>query len=95
MVQKAAGENFPSVKDFKELVAGTAQSIAEAEAVASQKASQLYESIVPMGSMVDKKLYATYLQLHSAWNSVKALNDQRRLETARFLSSQPHHTPEI
>ncbi len=88
MVQKATGDNFHPVKDFRELVAGTAQSIAEAEAAASQKASQIYESIVPMGSMVDKKLYATYLQLHSAWNSVKALNDQRRLETARFLSSQ-------
>ena len=71
MMQKATGDNFNPVKDLRELVAGTAQSIAEAEAVASQKASQLYESIVPMGSIVDKKLYATYLQLHSAWNSVK------------------------
>lgn len=88
MMQKAAGDNFHPVKDFRELVAGTAQSIAEAEAVASQKASQIYESFVPTGSMVDKKLNATYLQLHNAWNSVKALNDQRRLETARFLSNQ-------
>ena len=79
MVQKAGDK-----------MAETAQHLAEAEeaalAQASQTASQMYETLVPSGSMVDKQLSAMGHELQEAWNSVNFKN--QRLETARFLSKQ-------
>ena len=93
MVQKA-GDNFHPVQDFRNLVAETAQHVAEVEAsamaTATQTATHMYETVVPPGSMVDKQLtamsHSTYLQLQEAWNSVQ--NMKERLETARFLFKQ-------
>jgi hypothetical protein len=100
MVQKAAGDIFHpvqdlrhSVQDLRNLVAETAHNIAEADAVAtaSQRATQVYERIVPSGSLVDKQLaavrHATHEQLLQAWNTVETMK-QRQIETARFLSKQ-------
>ena len=86
MMQKAAGENFHPVQDFKNLVTETANTIAEGEAMASasQRATQMYESLVP--SSVDKQLTATYNQMVQAWESVKAMDNPVRIKTARFLS---------
>jgi hypothetical protein len=95
MVQKA-GDNFHPVQDFQNLVAETAQHLAEVEetarTTASQTAAQMYETLVPSGSLVDKQLtamsHATYSQLQEAWNSVKSMKNLQRIETARFLSKQ-------
>lgn len=93
MMQKAAGDHFHPVQDLRKMVAETAQNIAETDAMAtaSQRATQMYETLVPTGSIVDKQLsavsHATYQQLIQAWDSVKIMN-QKRLETARFLRKQ-------
>lgn len=96
MVQKAAGDNFHRVQDLRNLMAETAQTIAEGDAMAdamanaSLRATQVYETLVPPA--VDKQLTAardaTYQQLQQAWDSVRTMNNPVRLETARFLSKQ-------
>lgn len=83
-------KNVHPVDNLKNLMAGTAQSIADAEETAKATATHMYESLVPAGSQMDKQLsamsHATSAQLSDAWNSVK--NMKERLETARFLSKQ-------
>lgn len=94
MVKNAAPDmnmpNFHPVQELKNFVSGTAQTISQAEESACAAASQVYGSLVPTGSEMDKRLtavsHATYQQLADAWDSVKNMKD--RLETARFLSKQ-------
>jgi hypothetical protein len=83
-------KNVRPVQELKNLMAETAQHIADAEESAMATASHMYESLVPAGSQMDKQLsamsHATYSQMTEAWNSVK--NMKERLETARFLGKQ-------
>lgn len=85
-----ANADFHPVQDLRNMVGNTAQRFAEAEEHAKATGRQVYETLVPTGSSIDKQLSAmsraTYTQLTEAWNSVKNISE--RLETARFLSKQ-------
>jgi hypothetical protein len=86
----AADLHFHPVQDLRNLMAETGKTIEKAEESAMARATQMYESLVPAGSQMDKQLsamsHATYLQMTEAWNSVKNMSE--RLETARFLQKQ-------
>lgn len=93
MVHGATAElQFHPVQDLRNLMAETGKTIEKAEESAIARASQMYESLVPAGSQINKQLsamsLATYLQMTEAWNSVKNMTE--RLETARFLQKQRH-----
>lgn len=86
----AADIRFHPVQDLRNLMAETGKTIEKAEESAMARATQVYETLVPAGSHIDKKLsamsHATSLQITDAWNSVKNMSE--RLETARFLQKQ-------
>lgn len=99
--EQMVSADFNPVKDLREMVAsatpdlrnlveGTKERIEKAEESAYATTRQVYETLVPSGSKMDKQLtamsHATLVQLTDAWNSVK--NMKERLETARFLSKQ-------
>jgi pimeloyl-ACP methyl ester carboxylesterase len=87
MVSHAANEissrEFHPVQEIRNFMVGTA----------GATASHMYETLIPSGSMMDKRLtavsHATYTQLIDAWNSVK--NIRERLEMAHSVSKQRKH----
>lgn len=87
MVSHAANEmssrEFHPVQEIRNFMVGTA----------GATASHMYETFIPSGSVMDKRLtavsHATYTQLIDAWNSVK--NIRERLEMAHFVSKQRKH----
>jgi pimeloyl-ACP methyl ester carboxylesterase len=89
----AADIRFHPVKDLRNLMVETGKTFEKAEETALATATQVYESLIPAGSQMDKQLaavshmsHATYVQMTEAWNSVKNMSE--RLETARFLKKQ-------
>jgi pimeloyl-ACP methyl ester carboxylesterase len=89
----AADIHFQPVKEFRNLMVETGKTIEKAEETALATATQVYETLIPAGSQMDKQLtalshvpHSTYIQMTEAWNSVKNMSE--RLETARFLRKQ-------
>lgn len=89
----AADIHFHPVQELRNLMAETGKTIEKAEESAKARATQMYESLVPAGSQMDRQLsamshmsHATYIQMTETWSSVK--NMPERLETARFLKKQ-------
>lgn len=79
--------DFHPVQDLRNLMGEAGKTIGKAEETAKARATQMYESLIPAGSQMDKQLsamtHAAHSQATEAWNSVK--NVKQRLETARDL----------
>jgi pimeloyl-ACP methyl ester carboxylesterase len=85
-----ATSDFHPVQELRNLMDEAGKTIGKAEESAKARANQMYETLVPAGSDLDRRLsamsHATYQQMVEAWNSVKNMKD--RLEMARILQRQ-------
>jgi len=81
-----ATADFHPVQNMRNLMAETGKQIEKAEERAMRRASQVYGSLVPAGSQMDKQLSAMTHEVAEAWNSVK--NMRESLEMARLLKKQ-------
>ena len=82
--------DFHPAQELRNLIAETGKTIEKAEESAMATASLMYESLVPVGSTMDKQIaamsHATMTQVTGAWNSVKHMKEW--IETARSLQRQ-------
>ena len=79
--------DFRPVQDFRNFMVEAEENTLT---TVSNMCENAYNSFVPPGSEMDKKLaaisHATHVQMSEAWNSMKGIRE--RLETAEILSSQ-------